>query len=159
MISVEDISSYYKENKDVLIKSLVRRAGSHEDAEDIVQETFYRALKYRHTQDECRPLEGWVVRIVQNCLKDFWNKQKGFTFSIDEPAWEHRLKVEDKNSWVIDKILKSGSFREEVREFVKYYYKFGLTYRDIRDLTGHSLNKINKLKEELVSVCSEDSGV
>ena len=41
------IEEFYKENFDKLVVQLSRRAGSLENAEDIVQEAFLRALTYK----------------------------------------------------------------------------------------------------------------
>ena len=43
-------------------------------ADDVVQETFLRAWKYRDSFRAVGSFEGWLIRICRNCLIDFATK-------------------------------------------------------------------------------------
>lgn len=44
--------------------------GDADDAEDIAQETFIRALRYLHRYDRDRPLRPWLLRISSNLARN-----------------------------------------------------------------------------------------
>lgn len=53
------------------------RAGSYENAEDIVQTAFYRACKYYKGYDKELSLGAWLNRILNNAFTDFKKTERG----------------------------------------------------------------------------------
>lgn len=82
MDNYELIEKFYKDNYSRLVKILTRRAGAPENAEDIIQESFARALKYEASFDaERQELGAWFNTIMNNALKDFKRDERsGGTF-------------------------------------------------------------------------------
>jgi len=70
-----------------IIKQLVARKIDPYDAEDIVQEAFYRALKYEDSFDpEKARLDQWFGGILNRCQKDFARDQRmgGLTVEVED---------------------------------------------------------------------------
>lgn len=75
-MSVFDIETYFRENRQKQVKKMTFRAGSPEAAEDIVQEAYCRAIRYgdSFTGDN---FNGWFSTILNNCLREFKSAEKG----------------------------------------------------------------------------------
>src|SRR5262245_58615955 len=64
----------------------VRMTGSRSLADDLVQDVFFRILKYRDTfRDESR-FKAWMFRIARNARFDHYKKHEGETELPDETA-------------------------------------------------------------------------
>ena len=70
-----DYQEVYGEHGDFLWGYCYRLTGSAADAEDLVQETFVRAID-RPPVDVDRPWRPWLVRVATNLRHDAWRKQK-----------------------------------------------------------------------------------
>lgn len=51
--------------------------GNPDLSEDLVQDVFFRILRYRHTYDEKRSFAAWMYQIARNASIDVAHKQKG----------------------------------------------------------------------------------
>lgn len=63
----------------------LRILGNQQDAEDVLQETFIKALKHIHEFDGRSSLSTWLYRIATNEALMILRKEKGNTFSLDIP--------------------------------------------------------------------------
>ena len=70
-----DYQEVYSEHGDFLWGYCYRLTGSAADAEDLVQETFVRAIE-RPPVDVDKPWRPWLVRVATNLRHDAWRKQK-----------------------------------------------------------------------------------
>ena len=70
-----DYQEVFGEHGDFLWGYCYRLTGSAADAEDLVQETFVRAIE-RPPVDIDRPWRPWLVRVATNLRRDAWRKQK-----------------------------------------------------------------------------------
>ena len=88
------LEKFYVENRLVLVKRLTNRAGSIDNAEDILQEAFARALKYGGSFDpkKCE-LGAWFNTIMNNALRDF---KKAERLSGMSTTYEEDEEQEDK---------------------------------------------------------------
>lgn len=64
------IEQYFKDNYRVLLKRIQARGMQPADAEDVVQETFLRALKYKDSLVG-NHIEPWMSGILNNAFKDY----------------------------------------------------------------------------------------
>ena len=53
-----------------------RLTGNRSLSEDLVQEVFFRVLKYRHTYRESTPFRPWLFQIARNARVDHYRKQR-----------------------------------------------------------------------------------
>lgn len=84
-----DHRAYLTKAYDEHRKSLQERArrlsdGRHQDAEDLVQETFCRALMYPMNPEDIRNTRGYLLRVMRNSWVTRWKKEKrALTDSLD----------------------------------------------------------------------------
>ncbi|MFN7993860.1 MAG: RNA polymerase sigma factor [Bryobacteraceae bacterium] len=60
-----------------LFRYFLRLSGSREFSEDLVQDVFFRMLKYRHTYQDGSPFTSWMYQIARNAHLDGVRKRKG----------------------------------------------------------------------------------
>ena len=126
------IEQYYKDKHDMLVKRYTRRAGTVQDAEDLVQEAFYRALKYQASFDQSRhELSTWMGGILNNCLRDFKRYQMGGP----EMDYKEEPVADPDLHWVKE---MQGKVREEIekksgnlRDVLHLYFNLGYKPREI----------------------------
>ncbi len=70
-----DYTALYNDEQSFLWGYTYRLTGSAADAEDVVQETFVRALE-RPPADTSKPWHPWLVRVATNLVRDAARKQK-----------------------------------------------------------------------------------
>jgi RNA polymerase sigma-70 factor (ECF subfamily) len=59
-----------------LFHFFLRLTAKREASEDLVQEVFFRILRYRHTYNEKHGFTAWMYQIARNAHLDFLQKQK-----------------------------------------------------------------------------------
>ena len=153
MLSYEEIEQHFKDNRTRHIKWLTRAAGSVEDAEDIHQEAYARALRYRAS---CRPGETnrWIDRIIHRCLIDKMNDNKGHLAeeldeltagTIDCPTYPNRV-LEEVYALISTKIPAH-------QEILNLHFKMEYSPRDIAHITEYPYQTcykaISRFREEL----------
>ena len=79
-----------------------RLAGNEQDARDLVQEAFARALQHQESYDAARPFDSWLHRILHNIYLDGVRRYAHrHTVSLDSPSpvedegWEEIIRGSD----------------------------------------------------------------
>lgn len=121
--------------------------GMNRDAdlsEDLVQNVFYRILKYRYLFRGDGEFRTWLFHIARNVQHDHFRKAKGRR-SDDIEGWENRLGSDDnrQTQWQRDEALemleraleKLPADRREVLLLSKYHER---KYREIGEILGCS---------------------
>lgn len=129
------LEAYFRENYDNLIKTARRRVGNYSlhNAEDAVQESFVRALKYFRTYNESEDIDGWFKGILYNVISYLKGQERdqGVVYS-DEPA-------------SIGGALEKLIFAEEIKhsfkkmnkrnkEILSNYFFYGMKTREISEM-------------------------
>lgn len=136
----ELVNTYYRENYNALVKKVKNRAGSPENAEDVVQEAFTRALKYFDSYLPHLKFEKWFGVILSNTLKDYQNDSRmaGLTKNIDdaidelEPIIPNHIKDHFRNH--MDKLsAHKASYNKEI---IRLNILFGYSPKEISELLG-----------------------
>lgn len=137
-----DIEEFYKENFDKFSKSMGRHFSCPTYGEDVVQEAFYRALKYKGSfNPEVNEFGTWFSRIMLNCLRDFKNQDKLQGMSHDNVEEEY-----------IDLSIESRELRELIskqrpkfREVLELYFIKGYRGCEICQIVDRPITNITSL--------------
>jgi len=68
-----------------LFRYFLRLTGNREFSEDLVQDVYFRMLKYRHTYRDGNPFTSWMYQVARNVHLDGAQKRKG-----ESPLFEER---------------------------------------------------------------------
>lgn len=138
---------------------------SHEDANDLLQNTFVKAwMNIDYFRAEAK-LSTWLYRIALNETLTFLNKERAMaTVSLDDSDALALQKLEsdpyfsgDKVQLLLQKALRSLPEKQRIVFNLKYYQE--MKYEDMSDLLGtsvgalkasyhHAVKKIEKFLEE-----------
>jgi RNA polymerase sigma factor (sigma-70 family) len=148
------IEDYYKENFDKLVKSYKYRAGSVQNAEDIIQQAFMYAYKYKKKYDPKQPFERWFSVILRNTFVDYMADVRldGMTKDIDtclnevEPTGHDQITPFARKA--INQLIKDQS--KAIQTVLLPYFNEGYSITDIHILTGASKSFITKSVKNLI---------
>jgi RNA polymerase sigma factor (sigma-70 family) len=139
------IEEHYLQNYSNLIKRFKRRAGTEWDAEDVVQEAYYRALKYSHTFVGGMNLQHWFTRIIINVLKDHYDVQNNmscieFDEELIEPEYTN-LPVGEANKLLREEIEAVDN--PEHKEVLSLYFTYGFRMKEIDQIVEMKYRNID----------------
>lgn len=123
-----------------IVVYIVHKIVSHDDREDIIQNTFIQFYKSLKRFDETRPILPYLVEILKNETKMFFRSRRQ-QLSLDEAI----LIDEGETLWQlsttvdIEKIIASLS--QNQKKLLQLIQE-GYTYKEISKKMGHPLNTI-----------------
>jgi RNA polymerase sigma factor (sigma-70 family) len=90
------ISEIVAEERSRLRNFIRRRVADPRDAEDILQEVFYKLVEANRLLMPIDHVTGWLFRVARNRITDLWRKQKpeGFTDAEVEDEDGELLRIE-----------------------------------------------------------------
>lgn len=145
----ELITEIFQQKMNLIYKYLVKLGCSQDNAEDIVQDTFYKALKYIDGI-QADKISAWLFKVAINKYYDLCRKNnKHIHLNIDEEIFKESLTdrklVEDfilnlERKEEILQILNSISDIQKNLLFFKY--DMGLSYKEIAELLGINENTV-----------------
>lgn len=132
------LEEFYKREYNNLVKRVNRRAGTPENAEDVVQESFYRAIKYWDSYDDTKKTIGaWFNTILNNALKDFKRDELNYGMCLELD--EEQLDGVEMSQTDGDMLKRIGMFidgkNESHREILDLYFHKGYKPREIAQIT------------------------
>lgn len=159
-VYMEKLEEVFIDEIKVVFKTLIKMGVAKEDAEDITQNTLYKALRYIESIDS-KTVRAWLFRVALNEFYNTYRKNKknaciniGDIDILDilaESAEDAVINLDKTKSirTVLDKM------KPAYRELLVLKYILGFSYRNISEFTGYSREKVkvylyrarNKFKE------------
>ena len=131
-----------------LFDFFARMTGSRPTAEDLVQDVFFRILKYRGTfRDESR-FKAWMFHIARNARVDYYKKHQTDTLTVEDGAEQLRSRFgmpgEDLEQEQQALLLECALFQlpEDKREVLILSRYHDMKYEQIAELLGCEVNTI-----------------
>jgi RNA polymerase sigma-70 factor, ECF subfamily len=144
-----EFGAIYEEHVWRVYGFLAYRLRSRQDAEDLTQLTFERALRAWSTYDERRAAVGtWLIAIARNLLIDHIRAgSAGARNIVDEPDLEALPAGPDHHSLGLDPDLERALSLLNPRERELIALRFGgdLTGREIAELTDLTLANVQQI--------------
>jgi RNA polymerase sigma factor (sigma-70 family) len=144
---IPTIEKHYKDNRDTIVKKIAFRMGSPEAAEDVVQEAYYRALRYYDSYNEARPFNNWFSVILRNCVAEYKNIERGHPKQQEDD--------EDKEEAIAPQSLYSDYYNEIIEliqtksaiqiEILNYFFINHYTVLDICAITDYNYKQIHQV--------------
>jgi RNA polymerase sigma-70 factor (ECF subfamily) len=135
--------------------------GKREVSEDLVQEVFYKMLKYRNTYRNQGNFKSWMYTIARNSKIDYYRKCKKHSV-LDEINSETFADKENPLTNIEEKsnlfFLKKALFMlpEEKREVLVLSRFQELKYEEIGDILGYSVANIKVMVHRAVKELSKN---
>jgi RNA polymerase sigma-70 factor (ECF subfamily) len=120
---------------------LARATGSAEEARELLQETFVRALSALPGLDPSRALRPWLFRIASNLSADYFRRfRRRPTVALPETL-SHAPPYAESDSR-IDMERALGELPPILREALLMFHMHGMTIAEICEVTGLGANTV-----------------
>ena len=133
----------YAEHAEPLLGFLIYRTGDRSLAEDLLADTFERALRARRRFDRRKASEKtWLYTIALNCLRDHGRRQGAEQRALERVTTEAPAATGDVAGSVEDRVAVDRALEaltDGERDVVALRYGADLTVPEIARLTGLSL--------------------
>ena len=137
-----------------LFNFFYKMTGNRTTSEDLVQEVFFRILKYRQSYREGTPFKAWMYQIARNARVDLFRRQR------PEVSWEPEMEpavaaVDTAQQKQETRLLYQAlqQMPEEKKEVLILSRFQGLKYEEIAQLLGCEVNtvktKVHRALQEL----------
>lgn len=143
-------------------------------AEDIVQETWIKVWKHRHSFDQKKSFKTWIFTIAKNTAFDFLKKKKSIPFSsFENEDGVNTLDVSDENIPLPDVIFSEKESRENIlsalegipllyRTLLLLAYRDDFSLREIASILDEPYNTIKSRHQRAIkllrkAIISEDA--
>ena len=157
-----DLESSYEHLMSIYWQQLkafaLRRSGSPQDAEDIVQEAFIRAYLAleRYTPQQIRTLKArpWLYKITWSVYCNYTGRSRApSSISLDALEEETQQEFRDDPNEQPEKVFEQGERRQELeklvetlpphyRDVISMYYFEELTQQEIADILGQPIGNV-----------------
>lgn len=159
--------------KDRLHNFLYRYTHNREDSEDLVQETFLRVYRSRHSYQRIAKLSTWIFTIAGNLAKTEYKKKQRFqTFSIhadDSDSESREFELTDHSLQPDEELHIDNSIRELEKALMQLNEDFRealvlrdvqqLSYEEIAEITGVAMgtvkSRINRARLQIQEMIGE----
>ncbi len=98
-ISVDSDFALFERHLNALYRSALRLTRKPEDAEDLVQETYLRAFRYRNRFKPGTNEKAWLFTILTNLFRNRLREHRPVQESIDEP---------DRDFFIFEQLQREG---------------------------------------------------
>jgi len=173
------ISDIFVEERSRLRNFIRRRVPDPRDAEDILQEVFYKLVEANRLMMPIGHITGWLFRVARNRITDLFRKKQPESFSdtaaADEddelPQWEDLLPSPDAGpealyvrSVLLDELeLALSELPDEQREVFVAHELEGRSFKELAEVSGVNINTllarkryaVLHLRERLQSIYDE----
>lgn len=166
--SDEDLMEYFQEGREHAFNELVKRytdrlhnflyryTHNHQDCEDLVQETFLRVHKSKHSYERIAKFSTWMYTIALNLAKSLYKKkkrmQKVSIHKDESDPKDYEMNIEDTNILQDEELHQKLSLEKlekalmqlapEFREVVVYRDLQELSYDEIAEITGVAMGTV-----------------
>jgi RNA polymerase sigma factor (sigma-70 family) len=130
--------------QNVVFALCTRMMGHRQDAEDIVQETFLRALRGIQGFDTTRPVRPWLLGIAANRCRTALSKRgrRPMLSESTEDCVDHRPSLADPDDLAGELERAVGRLRPEYRTVFALYHEQNLPYEEIAETLSRPVGTI-----------------
>ena len=135
-----DMEQVYREYSRLVYRYLLSRTGDADAAEELTQETFYRAVKGSERFDGSCRVSTWLVGIAKNLLRERLRKQP--ESELTEAAIAAAAAESEALSSLsrLELLQRLHALAEPAREVVYLRSFGGFSFKEIGEATGNSEN-------------------
>ncbi len=121
----------------------LRLTGSKEEAEDLLQEAYFKAYKYFHQLRDQDKFKEWIFQITANQFKNYLRKKKKEnTFYQDDS--EHQFVEKEKVHRNPDELVYQSNRSEVVQEALEMISPKMRSVLLLFEIEGYSIDEVSK---------------
>ena len=122
----------------------LRMTGHRQDAEDLAQETFLRALRGFSGFDQTRPIRPWILGIAANRCRTALTRRSRRPTTVDTvtECVDHRPPPGDPDDLASELARALGHLRPEYRAVFTLFHEQNLPYEEIAQAIGRPIGTI-----------------
>ena len=142
------IVQLYISQMSIIYKYLIKVGCSKHEAEDIVQESFTRAMQHMDGV-KVENLRSWLFTVAINIFRTFKKRNNRLIFSLDEEQYCNNFYSEDdaENSILV---VEKGKYVNQTLESLKQQYKTLLLMKYQADLSYKQISILLGIPENTV---------
>lgn len=145
----------------------LRLTGKRQVSEDLVQEVFFRMLKYRHTYEGGGEFSAWMYHLARNVQKDHYRKWKHEPVTVEDLAepeaqepHAHELLEKKQNNELLQRAMEQLPVDKKELLILSRYQD--LRYDAIAQILGCSAEtvkvRVHRAMKELRTIFFQLSG-
>jgi RNA polymerase sigma factor (sigma-70 family) len=129
-----------------------RRVANPDDAEDILQDVFYRLVEANRLLMPVEHVTGWLYRVARNAINDLFRRQRRAGRSDDLTADDDRLLIDDLlPSPEGEELERAVDELPQEQRLVFIAHEFqGRSFKEMAEATGVSVNTLLSRKRYAV---------
>lgn len=148
-MKIPQLEIFYYERSSIIRRYLVKSGCSQEDAEDIVQETFCKAIEYM-PELSTDHISAWLFRVAINHWRDLCRKnKKAPSVSIDVLELAENLKDESDGEFLFLQKEESQKIRDALERLTDVHKNLLLLKYDM-DLSYEQIGVLLNMNETTV---------
>jgi RNA polymerase sigma factor (sigma-70 family) len=141
-----------------------RRVANPDDAEDILQDVFYRLVEANRLLMPVEHVTGWLYRVARNAINDLFRRQRRAGRSDDLTADDDRLLIDDllpspeggpdalyARDLLLEELERAVDELPQEQRLVFIAHEFqGRSFKEMAEATGVSVNTLLSRKRYAV---------
>lgn len=138
----------YNEHADVLYRHALYRVSNHEEALDLLQDTFTKTWEYMRSGQGVSNVRAFLYSVLNNKIIDFYRKKKSSSLdTLQEAGFNPR--AENGEEGIVDgaevqQVLGLlENLQDNYREVIVMRYIDGLSPQEIAKITGEKENTVS----------------
>lgn len=148
---------FHKYSRWIFLTAITRCNGNAQEAQDVVQEVFFKLWKIRETLKPALSFKYLLFTMTNNACKDRNEKrQTALKLNIKYLEKEEQTSTphNNGNSELAEKIHKAIDqiTAPKTRQVIKMYYMDGLSYKEIIRITGMKLQTVRNYVSEGLAI-------
>ena len=142
----KNMEQVYKQYAQTVYGFLLSKTGDMHLAEELTQETFFRAIKASHTFREESSVSTWLCGIAKRVFLEHLREKKydsleNVTETADKTPWSRSAEEEALGHWDNMEILKAlHKLNDPMREVMYLRLSGNLSFAQIGEIMGRSEN-------------------
>jgi RNA polymerase sigma factor (sigma-70 family) len=148
-----EIGKVYQTEKNRLLTFIRNRVANREDAEDILHDVFYHTLQGVSVTDQIDNVLAWLYTAARNSIIDWYRKKRLRTvpledmekYGIEDLLADAGLHPEQSyyRNLIAEALIESVEALPEEQRMVFLWQELeGMTFKEIAEMTGESINTL-----------------
>ncbi len=148
-MSKSEFGSMILSHESFLMQLAMKLTRSSEDSNDLIQETFFKALKNKDKFQEGTNIKGWLYTIMKNTFINAYRKRKNQNTFVDETDNKYFLNMgETEKTATTDASVDQEYMMQQINSVEKTYvetfmmYYNGYKYEEISEILDIPLGTV-----------------